>query len=628
MESFFNIAPDCLRSALSAAGQFLMKPASWSIALLASAPLSHAASSFGNVCTVDYVRSVLPSDDFINGIAIDPLSVTAEPVTNVSVSSNMYPGAVIDFCNVTLAYTHNGLNDTVHLNYWFPPPASFQNRFLATGGGGYSINSGTSTRGSLPGGVMYGAVSGMTDGGFGSFETQVSDVILIQNGTMDRNALYMFGYQAIHEMTVLGKEFTQKFYGIGNSTATLSSNGTTSNSTTSKSTKLYAYYQGCSEGGREGMSQIQRFPDQFDGVSIGAPAMRYSFQQVQHLWAGFVQKTLEYFPSSCEASYITNATIAACDPLDGKKDGVVARSDLCILEFDLDSIVGDAYSCPANFSAGGGMMGRRPSNIPAQNGTVSQEAVNVMKTILAGPKDSQDRQVYFSYQPGASIDNAATAYNSATGEWELSVSGLGGQYVTLFLQLLQLNNLPSLDGVTADTLRDWMYEGWTKYNDVLQTNWPDLSALRDAGAKVLHYHGEQDGSIPAASSVRYYESVRNLLYGNLNSTEESYKALGEWYKFFTIPGAGHCGPNRAQPNGPWPQNNLEVLINWVESGLAPNTLNGTVLQGDHQGENQQICAWPLRPQWSNDTSSPSCVYDKTSLDTWMYDLDSFAMPVY
>lgn len=589
---------------------------SYSLAVLATAKLALAAS-LSDVCNTDYVKSALPEDNFIDGVVFDRDSVTAEANTDVAVSGNdFFPDATINFCNVTVAYTHSGLNDTVQLAYWFPAPDSFRNRFLATGGGGYRINSGLDTTGSLPGGVMYGAVSGLTDGGFGGFTNQVTDTILIQNGTMDRDTLYMFGYQAIHEMTLLGKQFTKNFY-----------NTTTANSTTDNDTKLYAYYQGCSEGGREGMSQIQRFPDQFDGAVIGAPAFRYSFQQVQHLWAGFVQKTLDYFPSSCEYSYIMNATIAACDALDGKQDGVVGRSDLCGLEFDLDSLVGQAYSCGANFSTSE-TGGPQSVDLPPQNGTVSQQAINVIKKVLAGPKDSKDRQVYFSYQPAVWIDDFATQYNAETGEWELDVSALGGTYVTMFLQLLELENLPSLDGVTADTLRDWMYEGWAKYNDVLQTNWPDLSPLRDAGAKVIHFHGEQDGSIPTASSVRYYESVRKLLYGDLNSTEASYKALGEWYKFFAVPGMAHCAPNNLQPNGPFPQTNLQAIIDWVESGVAPDTLNGTVITGEHKGENQQICAWPSRPHWTNNSSSPECVYDQTSLDTWMYDLDSFSMPVY
>jgi tannase len=107
--------------------------------------------------------------------------------------------------------------------------------------------------GSLPGGIIYGAVAGTTDGGFGSFNTQSDAVFLVKNGTMNLKSLYMFGYEAHHELSLLGKAFTKQFFNMS-------------------STKLYSYYQGCSEGGREGWSQVQRYGDEWDGAITGAPA--------------------------------------------------------------------------------------------------------------------------------------------------------------------------------------------------------------------------------------------------------------------------------------------------------------------------------------------------------------------
>jgi len=81
--------------------------------------------------------------------------------------------------------------------------------------------------------------------------------------------------------------------------------------------------------------------------------------------------------------------------------------------------------------------------------------------------------------------------------------------------------------------------------------------------------------------------------------QRKHRALGDWYRLFLVPGAAHCAPNTAQPNGPFPQTNLAVLIDSVEKGVVPETLNATVLQGSHVGENVQICAWPLGPYWKN-----------------------------
>lgn len=124
-------------------------------------------------------------------------------------------------------------------------------------------------------------MTGTTDGGFGSFSKDLSTVILAANGTMDLDMLYSFAYVAIHEMTVLGKELARQFY--ANSTS-----------------RMYSYYSGCSDGGREGWSQIQRYGDQFDGAAVGAPAFRQAFLQVMHLYSGVVETQMDYFPSPCE----------------------------------------------------------------------------------------------------------------------------------------------------------------------------------------------------------------------------------------------------------------------------------------------------------------------------------------
>ncbi|PLB47366.1 putative tannase [Aspergillus steynii IBT 23096] len=582
-----------------------MKPAVGVLASAAGLKLAQAAS-LADVCTPAHVKSVLPASDSISGLKIDSSSITANAVYNASTSGGTnFPAATYDYCNVTLAYSHPGRDDQVLLGIWMPAPEKFQNRWLSTGGGGYAINSGDS---SLPGGVQYGAASGYTDGGFGSFNTQVDAVILHANGTLNYEALYMFGYQAHHELSIVGKALTKSFYDTSDS-------------------KLYAYYQGCSEGGREGWSQVQRFPDEWDGAVIGAPAFRYGQQQVNHLYPGVVEHTMGYYPPPCELEKIVNMTIAACDKLDGRADGVVARTDLCKLHFNVNSTIGAPYSCAASSSRHILKRVFMDSTTPAQNGTVSAQGAAAASKMLEGLHTLDGRQAYIWYQPSATFDDAQTQYNSETKKFELSITSLGGEWVTRFLQLQDLDNLSSLDNVTYDTLKDWMELGWKRYEDVLQTTWPDLTPFQKAGGKVLHYHGESDNSIPAGSSVHYHESVRKIMYPG-QSFEESSKALNEWNRLFLIPGAAHCSPSTNQPNGPFPQTTLETLIDWVENGATPDRLNATVQSGDHEGEKQELCAWPLRPLWKNNGTSMDCVHDQKSLDTWDYKFDAYRVPLY
>ncbi|KAJ5703277.1 tannase [Penicillium malachiteum] len=238
-------------------------------------------------------------------------------VSNASHSGEVFfPDATINYCNVTFSYTHTGSDQSVIVGYYMPAPDAFE----------------TSGSMSAPGGVMYGAVSGFTDGGFGFMDTDFDDVFLLSNGNINWPSVYMLGYGAIKEMTIIGKQLTRNFYDVSNSS------------------KVYSYYQGCSEGGREGWSQGQCAAEEYDGLIIGAPAIRYGQQQANHLYSNIVEKTLDYYPPPCKLEKIFNETSAACDPLDGRTDGVVARSDLCQLKFNMISIIGKPYYCAPSTS--------------------------------------------------------------------------------------------------------------------------------------------------------------------------------------------------------------------------------------------------------------------------------------
>lgn len=156
--------------------------------------------------------------------------------------------------------------------WWLPTPDNFQNRYLTTGGFAYAINAGEGNA-NLGGGVQYGAVAGITDGGFGGFAATFDEVFW-QNDTIDYEPLFIMGYKGICEQTIIGKAFTQQFF--------------------NSSSGPYTYYQSCSEGGREGWSQVQRFGGVYDGGIAGAPAFRYGQQQVQHLFSNVVEQTLDY----------------------------------------------------------------------------------------------------------------------------------------------------------------------------------------------------------------------------------------------------------------------------------------------------------------------------------------------
>ncbi|KAL2862223.1 putative tannase [Aspergillus lucknowensis] len=586
--------------------------------LLALAAASTAnAASFADLCATAHVRSALPLNGTLLGIDLLPSSVTVS-IYNASSSPSPSPGssggigarsASYNYCNVTVAYTHTGKDDKVVLKYAFPEPSNFKNRFYVAGGGGFSLSS------DATGGLEYGAVGGATDAGYDAFSNTYDEVVLYGNGSINWDATHMFGYQALGEMTQVGKALTRGFYGRDSDA------------------KVYTYFEGCSDGGREGMSQVQRWGEEYDGVIAGAPAFRFAQQQVLHVLPSVAEQTLDYYPPPCELAKIVNATVEGCDPLDGRTDGVVSRTDLCKLNFDLKTIIGEPYYCAAQNSTSLGfgfskrqVQGSTTSYQPAQNGTVTAEGIAVAEAIYNGLHTSGNQRAYLSWQVTSELSDATTTYNSNTDSWELSIPSTGGEYVTKFVQLLDLDNLSDLNNVTYDTLVEWMQTGMVRYMDSLQTTLPDLTPFQVSGGKLLHYHGESDPSVPAASSVHYWQSVRSIMYGDL-SPKVSQEALADWYQFYLVPGAAHCGANSLQP-GPYPQNNMEIMIDWVENGVKPSRLNATVSSGDYEGETQMLCQWPERPLWKDSSDAFECVSDKESVKSWTYTFPAFKLPVY
>jgi len=231
----------------------------FSRAAVASMATAASAASLADVCNVANVKAALPANNTLLGIEPIASAVTASAVYNASSSASVGASSstseTYSYCNVTITYTHTGKGDEVVIKYAFPAPSDFKNRFYVAGGGGFSLSS------DATGGLSYGAVGGATSAGYDAFDQAYDDVVLYGNGSINWDATYMFGYQALGEMTQVGKVLTQGFYGMNN-------------------TKVYTYYEGCSDGGREGMSQIQRWGAEYDGAITGAPAFRFGQQQV------------------------------------------------------------------------------------------------------------------------------------------------------------------------------------------------------------------------------------------------------------------------------------------------------------------------------------------------------------
>jgi Tannase and feruloyl esterase len=187
-------------------------------------------------------------------------SLSASLVTNYSTTIPSFDTGTftnltgLNFCNVTIQYTHPGQNDSINVQVWLPQ-AGWNGRFLGSGGSGYQTSLAELF---LPYGVSQGYSVVATDGGHTPNPYDPSSWALSSPGNVNWALLQDFASIALDDATTIGKAVTMSFYGAP---------------------PKYSYWNGCSTGGRQGLMLAQRYPTQYDGILAAAPAIN---------WASFV----------------------------------------------------------------------------------------------------------------------------------------------------------------------------------------------------------------------------------------------------------------------------------------------------------------------------------------------------
>lgn len=186
------------------------------------------------------------------------LSLSAFPVRNFSAS---LPQAdqhfalnitQLDFCNVSIQYTHPGWQDRINVQVWLPLSRSDWNeRFMGTGGAGYATELAFL---SLPYAVSLGYSAVATEGGHPSNYFDPSSWALSSPGNVNWFLLQDFAAVALDDAATIGKAVTSAYYG---------------------SSATYSYWNGCSSGGRQGLMMAQRYPTQYDGIMAAAPVIEW-----------------------------------------------------------------------------------------------------------------------------------------------------------------------------------------------------------------------------------------------------------------------------------------------------------------------------------------------------------------
>ncbi|VUC34399.1 unnamed protein product [Clonostachys rosea] len=457
------------------------------------------------------------------------LSLEANLVTNYSASVPeayrfVAPSVELKnatFCNVTVTYTHPGQDDTIVTEAWLP--TEWNERFMAVGGGGWVAGRFFLSYSAMNGAIADGYATITTDAGLGSAE-EPSTWALNSPGNVNLYSLQNLGSVSLNDEATIGKSLIKSFYG--------------------KDAK-FSYWAGCSQGGRQGLMLAQRYPDVYDGIVAGAPAINWNKLITFVQWPHQVMNELGQFPYPCELDAITAEVVSACDGLDGITDGVISNVDECLNSFDASSLVGKPITCAQ------------------KNDTqllITEAAARVANATWHGRVTADGVRDYHGIMPGADMTgNSPKSYGQSgivTTECDESGCRSAPSYLgTSWLKLFVAKNATfDLTGLTREEFDLLGYIGFQEFGSLVETSDADLRRFRNAGGKMVTFHGLADNIIPPGGTRDYYESVGKIT-----------PDIHDFYRLFEAPGLGHCfGGASGPPTGLFAQ-----LRDWVENGTAP-----------------------------------------------------------
>ena len=398
-------------------------------------------------------------------------------------------------------------------------PTDWNGKFYGVGGGGFA---GNLTLPPVSAALARGYVTGSTDLGHTSANGLDPSFALESKGQINEEAITDFGHRATHLMTKLGKDLAKEFYG--------------------RSVEK-AYFEGCSTGGRQGLAEIQRYPEDYDGVIAGAPV----YNAMVYANALFRVQAFHARPGSNlrpeHVPLIGKAVMAACDAKDGVADGILTDPRQC--KWDPAEL-----QCKASAEAGPQCL------TPAQ--------VETVRKVYSGLKGPDGKWLAMPLMPGGESDWA----DRSIGTPELPRGRnavLGAPFVSHLVKADPDYDLMSFDPTTGIAEIEASNAG----KEVIQQN-PEISRFFGRGGKLILWHGFNDPGPSPLSTIAYLEAVAGAT-GAGATPEEKAADTAKRARLFLAPGVLHCrggaGPDRFDM--------LTALENWSEKGIAPERVIAT-----------------------------------------------------
>lgn len=473
----------------------------------------------------------LTCEDLATLLLPDTISIESEAVTSGTFDPpGPSPPPISDlpaFCRVHVVVTPQ-----INIEVWMPAD-TWNGRFQAVGGGGYA---GSISYSALASALREGYATASTDTGHDRTVTPGGSFALNPDGTLNWQLIEDFAYRSLHEMTIKAKALIEAYHGAP---------------------PEYSYWNGCSTGGRQGLMEAQRFPDDYDGILSGAPAINWDRFIPAELWPQVVMQQEVGGPIPvCKYNTVNAAVVEACDALDGVEDGLITDPRDC----DFDPVV---VECPADAT-------------PDCDCLTSDE-VEAVRKIWEGPRSIDGEFLWYGLEPGSILFALA-------GPQPFSISL---DHLRYWVKQDPLWNWQSLDYAGFE---EAFQESVDLFNDVIGTDNPDLSEFRDSGGKVIIWHGWVDLLIFPQGSIDYYRRV--VAQSNLPKTQA-------FARLFMAPGVDHCG------RGPGPDSfdAFGALVEWVEHGDAPDRIVAAKIVDGEVTMTRPLCPYPRYAAYRGSGSS-------------------------
>ena len=459
-----------------------------------------------------------------------------------------------EFCRVQIEATPSSDSD-IQIEVWLPT-LKWNHKLRGLGNGGYA---GAPDFRGLAGAVLAGYAGVATDAGHTGEATDSSWALGHPEKVID------FGYRAVHEMTETAKIITLAFYAASTQRA---------------------YFDACSDGGREALMEAQRYPQDYDGILAGAPANNWTHMVAAGLQAVQVgtASPANFIPPD-KLPLITDAVLKACDANDHVRDGILTDPTRC--HFNPESLscqsAGEAMDC------------------------LTAPQLQTLKKIYAGGVYPNGKQFFPGIMPSSEAgDNGWKDW--VTGPAFGQSSGM--KYATGFFQNMVYEDA-GWNFRTAD-VEQAMKAADQKLGSVLNSTDPNLSRFAARGGKLILYHGWIDPAIAPQNTISYYQSVVSAMGQN---------AAHQFVRLYMVPGMQHCagGP------GPYIFGQLQIshshdaghnvftaLEQWVEHGQAPDAIIATKLIDDKNPAagvkmTRPLCPYPQSAHYKGSGSTDEAV---------------------